>query len=472
MADRGTTPTARPSALPILRSAKRSAVVLMNIGTPDAPTTQAVRRYLREFLSDPRVLDMPALGRALLLNLVILPTRPQRSAAQYRKVWTDEGSPLLAHSRALERGLQARLPHTLVTIGMRYGRPSIRAAVEKVQAFGADHVVLVPLYPQHASASTGSALQEAFAQIGALPRVPSVSVVPAFFDDAGFIDAVASGLAEATRGFTPDHVLFSYHGLPLRQVQATVEPEHRCRGVDAPCCEVLRPENASCYRAQSVATTRAVVEALQLDPARCSTSFQSRLGRTPWLLPSTEQRLDDLLRAGVKKLAVLCPSFVADCLETLEEIGVRAAEQWKRGGGGTEVAQAQHGGPVGHHGDGVALDRQAARVVRVLGDRLTHTSHTRRVRARQVVTVAQRHLRRDLDLAAEVHEERAVRHLAHDDAGQRLQRVGDVLGVVRGQRVAREVDDDAVGVRLDDVERRDHPAGAADGRGEVTRGAR
>ena len=310
-------------------------VIVINVGTPDAPTTPAVRRYLREFLSDPRVLDMAALARWLLLRLVILPFRSPKSAAQYRSVWSPtDGSPLLAHTKALAEKVRARL-NAHVVVGMRYGNPSLRDAVDAAHKAGSTRVVLAPMFPQYASASTGTALEKAFALLGALPRVPDVAVVPPFYDDDGFLDSVASTIREALHAHAGvDHVLFSYHGLPLHQVQ-NIHPA-TCKGTDA-CCASIGPDNASCYRAQCLATTRSLVErcrdAAPLSAGAFSTSFQSRLGRAVWLLPNTEDAIDALARNGVKKLAVACPSFVADCLETVEEIGVRARERFHAAGG-------------------------------------------------------------------------------------------------------------------------------------------
>ena len=311
-------------------SGARVAVILMNVGTPDEPSTPAVRRYLREFLSDPRVIDLPALQRWLLLRLIILPFRSPKSAAQYRSVWTSEGSPLLVNSLALADKVRARLPGVAVHVGMRYGNPSLQKAIESAHREGATRVVLVPMFPQYASASTGTALAAAYALLGALPRVPDVSVVAPFFDDEDFVDSVTSIVAEVLHSRVApagsagpvDHVLFSYHGLPLHQVQRI---HGTCRGTDA-CCAALTADNASCYRAQCLATTRAIVA--RAGVAHHSTSFQSRLGRAVWLLPNTENALDELAQSGVKRLAVVCPSFVADCLETVEEIGVRARERF------------------------------------------------------------------------------------------------------------------------------------------------
>jgi ferrochelatase len=313
-------------------------VVLMNVGTPDAPTTPAVRRYLRQFLSDPRVLDMNAVGRFLLLNLVILPLRPRKSAAAYREVWTPQGSPLLVHTQALAGRVASLLPDARVLVGMRYGNPSLPAAVDEIARLGVQRVVLVPLFPQYASASTGTALQEAFRLLGRLSAVPAVSVVPPFFDDDAFLDVVAAKVTAATT--TPvDHVLFSYHGLPVHQVQKTAVGGHTCGGDDdAGCCARLHDGNAACYRAQCQATTRALVRRLGLTDGAWSTSFQSRLGRARWLLPNTEDAIVALAKAGRRRIAVVCPSFVSDCLETLEEIGVRARELFRAHGGDDLVA--------------------------------------------------------------------------------------------------------------------------------------
>jgi ferrochelatase len=339
---------------------QKTVIVLMNIGTPEKPTPGAVRTYLREFLSDPRVLDIGDVARSLLLNLVILPTRPAKSAAQYQNVWGDEGSPLMVHSRALERGLQARLPSARVLVAMRYGKPSLQEMAAIVEREGFDHVVLVPLYPQHASASTGSSLQRAFELLGALPRVPSVTVIPELFDDDGFLDAIVATFREATRNVTYDNVLFSYHGLPVRQVQKVVHAGHTCAGTEgASCCDALGPHNASCYRAQCMSTSRMLVSRLGL--ASSSTSFQSRLGRAQWLLPNTEHHLEELREQGKKDLVVLCPSFTADCLETVEEIGFRAREQWKTlGGSSLTLVPCVNAHPTWVEGLARAIERRAS----------------------------------------------------------------------------------------------------------------
>lgn len=319
------------SSLVVAQPTPRTRVVLVNVGTPDAPTAPAVRRYLREFLSDPRVLSMPAPLRWLLLNLVILPRRPTHSAALYRKIWTQHGSPLLLHTEALAAALRARLPEAEVLVGMRYGAPSLKAALTGAPA----RVVLVPLFPQYASATTGSALEEAYRVLAEQAAVPALTVVPPFFEQAGFLDACATKILDAA-GAGVDALLLSYHGVPVSQVQATAAAGHTCAGEGAAaCCAELGAANASCYRAQCMATSRALERRLRAAgmTAPLSTSFQSRLGRARWIGPATTDTVAALAKGGVKRLAVACPSFVADCLETLEEIGVQLREQFLAAGG-------------------------------------------------------------------------------------------------------------------------------------------
>jgi protoporphyrin/coproporphyrin ferrochelatase len=308
-------------------------ILLVNLGTPDEPTPAAVRRYLREFLSDPRVIDIHPLARKLLLELVILPTRPRKSAAAYAKVWTIEGSPLLTFSRALESKVRQALgPGYVVELAMRYGRPSIAEALARLEGGGASRLVVAPLYPQYSSAATGSSLEAVFAALARQHVVPAVSVLPQFYDDPGFIAAFAAVGAPVLARERPDHVLFSFHGLPERQVKASDHSGRHCLQ-SAGCCDAVAEANRDCYRAQCFATARALASRLLLQPEIWSVCFQSRLGRTPWIKPYTDLRLGELARAGKKRLCVFCPAFVADCLETLEEIGLRAQEQFAAAGG-------------------------------------------------------------------------------------------------------------------------------------------
>jgi len=308
-----------------------TGVLLINLGTPASPHTGPVRRYLREFLSDPRVIDIPAPLRWLLLNAIILPTRPRKSAAAYRKVWLQdgpEGSPLLHFSRAQAKALQAVLPKHKVVLAMRYGEPSLARGLAELK--GVDEIVVVPLYPQYASASTGSSLERLFELAGGATVVPRLRVLPDFYDDTGFITAFAAVASPLLASFKPDHVLLSYHGLPERQVKASDATGAHCLASET-CCDRIGDANRHCYRAQCYATSRALMARLGL--TNVSTSFQSRLGRTPWIKPYSDLVLKDLAARGVKKLAVLCPSFVADCLETLEEVAIRGAEDFKAAGG-------------------------------------------------------------------------------------------------------------------------------------------
>jgi len=299
-----------------------NGVILLNLGTPQAPTTPAVRRYLREFLSDSRVIDIHPVARFVLVNGIIAPFRAPKSAAAYREIWTDAGSPLMVHSEALTEKLASRMGQSArVVLAMRYGEPSIAAAFEQLD--GCDRIVVLPLYPQYASSSTGTGLEAVFAAASAQLVVPSLSVVPPFYDHPAFIRALATVSRPHIQ--PDDHVMFSYHGLPIHHMPCTP-----CDQTTA--CPAPAGPRASCYRAQCYATTRALVDAMSM-PNDWTVSFQSRLGRRPWIQPYTDEALDRLPKQGVENLAVMCPAFVADCLETLEEIGIRAREQFLAAGG-------------------------------------------------------------------------------------------------------------------------------------------
>jgi protoporphyrin/coproporphyrin ferrochelatase len=311
----------------------KKGVLLVNLGTPDGPESGPVRRYLREFLSDPRVLDIHPVGRWLLLNLVILPVRPARSAEAYQKVWMKQGSPLLVHSRALAAAVAERLQGEYeVELAMRYGNPSLPHAVKALRARGVKEFILLPLYPQEATSSTSSTVARAYEVLAEPWDALPVRVVPAFHDHPGFLDAFAEVARPVIAEARADHVLFSYHGLPERHMRKSDPSGQHCLA-SASCCDVLTDVNRHCYRAQCFATTRALAERLGLAPGGYTLSFQSRLGRTPWIKPYTDLVLPELAKKGVKRLAVMCPAFVADCLETLEEVGLRAREQFVESGG-------------------------------------------------------------------------------------------------------------------------------------------
>ncbi len=308
-------------------------LLLINLGTPQAPTPSAVRRYLREFLWDPRVIDISALGRFLLLNLIILPFRPRKSAHAYQQIWTEKGSPLLLHGQGLQTKVQATLGEDWkVVLGMRYGRPSLAQALAELEAAGVDQIVALPLYPQYASSTTGSSLEALYRLAGAGPRVPPLRVVPAFHQDDGFLAAQAAKLSEALEKGPVDHLLFSFHGIPERQIRAADPGGRHCLVTEA-CCETPHPAHATCYRHQCRATARALAKRVGVQDDTWSIAYQSRLGRTPWLSPYVDQVLLDLARQGKKRIVVVSGSFVADCLETLEELGLRGRASFEAAGG-------------------------------------------------------------------------------------------------------------------------------------------
>ena len=309
----------------------KTGILLINLGTPDAPRTPEVRRYLREFLSDPRVLDMPALGRFLLVNGIIVPFRSPKSAAAYREVWTEEGSPLLQYGLALRDSLRAMHPDTPIELAMRYGSPSLSAGLDALRDAGCDRVLCAPLYPQYASSSTGSSLEAVYKLAAERWNTPYIEALPAFYDDPLFLDAFAAIGKPVLDELDADHVLFSYHGLPERHCTKSDESGSHCLA-STTCCERIVHANRNCYRAQCFATTAGLRERLGLDESNSTIAFQSRLGRTPWIQPYTDEVVVQLAERGVKRLAVYCPAFVADCLETLE-IGMRAREEFREAGG-------------------------------------------------------------------------------------------------------------------------------------------
>ncbi len=314
-------------------SKNKIGVLLINLGTPKAPTAKDVRRYLRQFLSDPRVIDINPVGRWLLVNLIIAPFRSPKSAAAYRKIWTERGSPLLFHTQDLGRAVAERLGENYaVEIGMRYGEPSIESALRRLFDRGVREVRILPLYPQYSSSATGSTQEEVFRVAKRMWNITPVQFLLPFFDHPGFIRAFAEVGRDRLREFQADHVLFSFHGLPERQIlKGDVGGNHCLQKPD--CCDKIIPANGLCYRAHSYATARSLAAALELPAERYTVCFQSRLGRTPWIKPYTDLVIPELAKAGKKRLAVFCPAFVADCLETLEEIGMRAREQFRSLGG-------------------------------------------------------------------------------------------------------------------------------------------
>ncbi len=303
----------------------KHGLLLINLGTPNNPTTAAVKRYLREFLADRRVISLPAPLRYLLLYGFILPFRSRSSAQAYQTIWTPEGSPLLYHSRHLVDKLQDRLgTRCKVVLGMRYGKPSIQEALLQLQ--GCETMTILPLYPQYSSAATGSSIEKVLQLLATQTILPSIRVIRDFHSHSGFIDAQSALIK--THIANHDYVLFSYHGLPENHLR-----EGGCTQACLANCSLTSSSNNGCYRAQCLQTTSLVAKTLGLTNQQYGTAFQSRLGKTPWIKPYTDEVIVDLFSQGMRRIVIVCPSFVADCLETLEEIGIRMREQWMKMGG-------------------------------------------------------------------------------------------------------------------------------------------
>ena len=308
----------------------KKGVLLVNLGSPDSPAVGNVRRYLREFLMDGRVMDIPWLTRFFVVHFAILPTRPRESAEAYRKVWLPEGSPLVVTSKNVREQLQARVD-VPVELAMRYQNPSIELAVDNLLNSGVNKILLIPLFPHYAMSSYETAVEKTKTVLHG--RAPGVKLVvqPPFFDQPDYIRALVASASETLdRGY--DHLLFSFHGLPERQLRKTDPSGRHCLAAND-CCASSHPAHGTCYRAQCFKTVEAFVQAAGVPPENYSVAFQSRLGRDPWLQPYTDLELPRLAKQGVKRMLVICPAFVSDCLETIEEIGMRAKETFTEAGG-------------------------------------------------------------------------------------------------------------------------------------------
>ncbi len=307
------------------------ALLLVNLGSPASTSVADVRSYLNQFLMDPYVIDLPWPLRRLLVSLILL-SRPAKSAHAYQSIWWPQGSPLVEISRQLTDAVRPLWTQGPVELAMRYGEPSIETSLRKLAGQGITRVTFAPLYPQFADSTTTTALVEAQRVIAAHQLPLKLSVLQPFFDQPEYLDALAASVKPyLEQGF--DHLLMSYHGLPERHLHKTDPTGTHClKGAD--CCQqasgaVLQ----SCYRAQCYQVSAGFAERTGLQAGQWSVAFQSRLGRAKWIEPYTEARLDELAAQGVKKLLVMCPAFVADCIETLEEIGIRGREQFIAAGG-------------------------------------------------------------------------------------------------------------------------------------------
>jgi ferrochelatase len=290
-----------------------TGVLLIQLGTPDAPTVPALRRYLRQFLGDPRVIEAPRLLWWFVLNFRILPTRPKQSAAKYRRIWNEQtGSPLLHFTRLQAEGLQRLLPDISVRFGMQVGNPSVTSVVHEMIESGTDRLLVLPMYPQYSATTTASALDSLFLAFMRERRVPAIRVIPPYYDHPAYLDAVTAIIQEelAKLSWEPEHFLLSFHGLPVKYVQrGDPYPQHVAR------------------------TTKLLLERLAWPAGRWTQSFQSLFGKDVWLQPYTDKTLEQLARQGIKRVFVATPGFTSDCLETIDEIGYEARELFRQADG-------------------------------------------------------------------------------------------------------------------------------------------
>jgi ferrochelatase len=310
-----------------------TGLLLVNLGSPETPTTQGLRPYLKQFLMDPEVIDIPAIIRWPLVHWFIVPRRARESAALYRKIWTQNGSPLIYHSKCFAKALTTELSDLAglrVELGMRYGQPSIRHALEQLHVDQLERLIVFPLYPQYAQSSTLTARTEVLKELRTL-NLPNLEIdwIAPFYDDTGYLNAVRASAQPVLETFVPDFFLFSFHGLPERHMKRL----HSVCLTREDCCAQVTEANRNCYRAQCYSTANALARALNLPAQQYSIAFQSRLGRTPWIKPYTDLVVETLPAQGIRRLAVFCPSFVADCLETLDEIENRERARFVSAGG-------------------------------------------------------------------------------------------------------------------------------------------
>ena len=308
----------------------KTGVLLVNLGTPDSPSTADVRKYLREFLMDGRVIDIPFWKRWLLVNLIIAPFRAPKSTKVYRQLWQDRGSPLMYYGTDLRNLLQESLGSDYqVELGMRYQNPSIDSAIEKFRLV--KKIVVIPLFPQYASATTGSVYQKVMEIISGWTSMPNVEFISNFLEEPLFIEAFAEKARSIMDQNKFDHVIFSYHGIPERQIKSA-SIDNYCQ-IDQRCCASYHKKNKLCYRAQCFMTSRLLAKSLNLPEENYTVAFQSRLGKDPWIQPYAEEVIKQLPGRGFKKVLAFSPSFIADCLETTVEVGDEFKEIFEDAGG-------------------------------------------------------------------------------------------------------------------------------------------
>jgi ferrochelatase len=310
---------------------KKRAVLLANLGSPEHATTEAVRTYLDQFLMDRHVIQLPWLLRRLIVSLFVLPKRPAASAEAYQSVWTESGSPLISLSEDLREALQQQVDIP-VAMAMRYGQPSIEAEILKlVETQQVEEIIYLPLYPHYADSTVTTSIEAAQNVIKKHQLTVSLKVIAPFYDNEDYINALVNS-ATPFLDKAYDHIIFSYHGLPESHITKLDASKAHCLQ-KTNCCDAPHAAHKTCYRHQVFATTKAFVEKTLLDETKYSVTFQSRLGRAKWLSPSTEDKIKALAASGAKNILVICPAFVTDCLETLEEIAIQGQETFTAGGG-------------------------------------------------------------------------------------------------------------------------------------------
>lgn len=309
----------------------KKGILLVNLGSPDSPEPKDVKTYLGEFLMDERVIDVPLWARILLVKGIILKTRPKASAAAYKKIWWEEGSPLIVISERLQNKIQQEV-HVPVALAMRYGSMTIKKGLQELVDKGVDDVLLFPLYPQFAMATTETIL--VLAEEIRQQHFPNLKIepVPAFFNKQDYIEVLSNAIKKHLNGKAYEHLLFSYHGVPERHIKKSDITKSHCK-IDNTCCITPSKAHDFCYKHQCLEVTRLVAEKLQFKEGTFSTSFQSRLGFDPWLQPYTDRTIERLGKQGIKNMAIVTPAFVSDCLETLEEIAMEGQEIFHEMGG-------------------------------------------------------------------------------------------------------------------------------------------
>ncbi|MEK7433500.1 MAG: ferrochelatase [Cyanobacteriota bacterium] len=309
----------------------KKGILLVNLGTPDSFSPSDIRKYLAEFLWDYRVIDINPLGRFFLLNFIILPFRPKRISPFYQKIWLKDGSPLLVYGKKVAAILKEKISSEYhIELGMRYGNPSLNSALDKMKKAGVNSIKIIPMYPQYSSAANASTLEKVMDILKTWQNIPSVNIISDFYDNPKFINSFAELGKKYLEKDNYDHILFSFHGLPERQLKKGDDFNVCNFGT---CCETITEKNQFCYRAQCYQTAYLIAEKLNINKDGFSISFQSRLGRTPWIKPYTDHVIEEFGKKGYKKVLVFSPSFVSDCLETSYEIAHEYNELFKKFGG-------------------------------------------------------------------------------------------------------------------------------------------